>query len=737
MSGATAPSVRRGLLARWQRLGLSARILIGLALGVLTGLFFGEDAALLQPAADIFIRLMQMTVMPYLVLALILGLGQLSVAQARRLASRMGALLLVFCALALAVVALMPLAFPRFVDATFFTHALTEPRQPFAFTDLFFTANPFHALANTVVPAVVLFSAAVGIALIGVQDKESALRLLRVFDAAIARVMSFVIGLTPFGVFAIAGVAAGTMDPELLVRLEVYLLTFGIAAALLAFVILPVCVTAVTPIGYREVVGVARDALLTAFIANSVFIVLPMLVERAKELLQRHRMLTADGAAAAEVVVPILFNFPNAGRLLTLLFVPFAAWLTGAPLPAMEYPGLLAAGLFSYFAKAQVALPFLMDLVAVPHDLFQLYIPTTIITGKFDSLVAAMNLLVFALLGGGAMAGALVFERARLLRAAAVIVVAVIATVAGARLVLATVVDGTYRKDDLVKGMHLPRQVVPTVVHAAPPPAVAGIAETGGLERIRSRGSLRVGFIPDLLPYTFFNARGELVGFDVEMGGRLARDVGAQRLELVPTDWASMPSLLASGAIDVMFSVPYAVYWLRDLRFSLPHTEGVYGFAVLDERRHGFASIDEVRAQRGLTIGIPVALDFMQDRIQHYLGPMQATFVSVSTPREFFEGRRPEIDALLVRAEVGSAWSLLHPQYSIVVPQPVLFRVPTGVATSRAHSADLAAFVDDWLVIERASGSLQRAHEYWVLGRGAEDRRRRWSILHDVLLTGR
>ena len=40
-----------------------------------------------------------------------------------------------------------------------------------------------------------------------------------------------------------------------------------------------------------------------------------------------------------------------------------------------------------------MALPFLMDLVGVPHDLFQLYIPTTIITGKFDSLVTAMNLL--------------------------------------------------------------------------------------------------------------------------------------------------------------------------------------------------------------------------------------------------------------------------------------------------------------------------------------------------------
>ena len=48
-----------------------------------------------------------------------------------------------------------------------------------------------------------------------------------------------------------------------------------------------------------------------------------------------------------------------------------------------------------------MALPFLLDVFRLPQDLFQLYIPTTIITGKFDSMVTAMNLLVFALLGAG------------------------------------------------------------------------------------------------------------------------------------------------------------------------------------------------------------------------------------------------------------------------------------------------------------------------------------------------
>jgi hypothetical protein len=164
-----------------------------------------------------------------------------------------------------------------------------------------------------------------------------------------------------------------------------------------------------TPFRYGEVTSVARDALLTAFAANNAFIVLPILVEHSKALIDKYGLHSADTDTAADVLVPILFNFPNAGKLLTLLFVPFAAWLAGVPFTSGNYAALFAAGVPSYFAKAQVALPFLMDLFGLPHDLFQLYIPTTILSGKFDSMVTA-NLLVFALLGAAAMGRFLVLR---------------------------------------------------------------------------------------------------------------------------------------------------------------------------------------------------------------------------------------------------------------------------------------------------------------------------------------
>ena len=59
-------------------MSLATRVLIGFALGVGCGIFFGEIAAPVGVLGDAFIRLLQMTVLPYVVVSLVLGLGRLS-----------------------------------------------------------------------------------------------------------------------------------------------------------------------------------------------------------------------------------------------------------------------------------------------------------------------------------------------------------------------------------------------------------------------------------------------------------------------------------------------------------------------------------------------------------------------------------------------------------------------------------------------------------------------------------
>ena len=723
----------KAVLAAVCRLSLSVRIIAGLALGIFVGLFFGEPAAVLQPVADIYIRLMQMTVLPYLVMSLVIGFGQLEAHEAKRLAVRGGILLLLVWVLALAVITAMPAAFPVMESASFFSNALVEPKQPFSIPDLYFTSNPFHSLSNAVIPAVVLFSSMLGIGLIGLDNRERVLDMLRVLNGSIVRITRFIVGLTPIGVFAIGAVTAGTMTPETFVKLEVYFITFGAASLLLAFLVLPLLVTALTPFSYREVVGVGREALLTAFVANNAFIVLPILVERTKLLLKQHGLLTPESDSAAEVLVPIMFNFPNAGRLLTLLFIPFAAWLAGNSLSAADYSSLVAVGLPSYFAKAQVALPFLMDFFGLPHDLFQLYIPTTVITGKFDSMVTAMNLLVFALLGAGAMGGFLVLQHRRLLAAAAVMVAATGVTVLTARLVLDATIDTSYQKDEALRRMHAPRDLSSSIVHRDRGSVQRDAAAKGPatLAQIRQRGTLRIGYDPANLPFSFLNLDGELVGFDVELAVNLAESFDV-RPEFVPIEWRKLPEMLADGVIDVMPGTWYRPFWFPSLRLSAPYITGTMGLAVRDERRHEFDSIEALRRSQGLKIGVPLDTSQVKYSMERYFGDADVEFITLEFWQPFFEGRHPELDAFLVPAENASAWTLLHPAYTVVVPQPNPVKVPSAFGLA-LEASELADLVNEWVVFASNEGLIDRAHDYWILGKGAEERRPRWSIARDVL----
>ena len=233
----------------------SLRILAGLLAGVAVGLFFGEGAAVLQPVADLYIRGMQMTVLPYLVLTLVGGLGQLDPATARRLGLRAAALLGLLIVLACAVIAVMPLAYPALVSASFYSDTLIEPAQPSRWASCMCRPTPSTRWPTPSCRGWCCSAPRVGVALIGVPDKAPLLASLRALERAVVRVTQLVLSLTPYGVFAISASVAGTMSLESLSRLEIYFVLFGAAALLLAFVVIPLAVAALTPFGWRQVVG--------------------------------------------------------------------------------------------------------------------------------------------------------------------------------------------------------------------------------------------------------------------------------------------------------------------------------------------------------------------------------------------------------------------------------------------------------------------------------------------------
>jgi ABC-type amino acid transport substrate-binding protein len=300
-------------------------------------------------------------------------------------------------------------------------------------------------------------------------------------------------------------------------------------------------------------------------------------------------------------------------------------------------------------------------------------------------------------------------------------------------LLLHATVDTTYRKDEALRRMHAPRGEDTAIVHRDRDSVSLAVpaGEGGRLEQVRARGTLRVGYDSGNLPFSFLNRDNELVGLDVELALELAEALGV-RAEFVPIDWTEMPAMLADGTIDVMPSVWYRPNWFSSLRLSAPYLTGTMGLAVRDERRQEFARVEDLRRSRGLKIGIPLDKRQVEYSMKRYFGNAAVEFVVLDFWGPFFEGRRPELDAFLMPAENASAWTLLHPEYTVVVPQPDPVRVPSAFGVA-LDSEDLVDAVNEWVVFATSEGTIQHAYDYWILGRGAEDHGPRWSILRNVL----
>ena len=710
--------------------GLSRRIVIGVVAGLAVGVFFGDRIAFLQIVADGYVRLLQMTVLPYVTVSIVSGLGGLDLAQARTLGLRVGLVLLLLWTAAIVSALLVVAMFPPHESASFFSVAMLDDRERFDFLSLYIPTNPFNSLANNVVPAVVLFSLVVGVALISVPQKARLIDVLHIAGAAISRATNFIVSLTPYGVFAIAAVVSGTLGFDTLKRLQVYLVSYIGMALFISLWLLPGLIAALTPVPFRAVMARTRNALVLAFMTTSLFAVLPLLTEEVKSLLREYAKADDRTESLPDVIVPASFNFPHTGKLLSLSFIPFAAWFSDTSLAPSAYAKLGTTGLVVMFGNVNAAIPFLLDLLRIPGDTFQLFVTSGVVNARFGTLVAAVHTVTVALIGACAVSGRLRLDARKLARFAAVTAALLFATVGGLHALLAYELKTPYDKDQILANMEAMRDRgsarVFTAGDAVPPlPAVT----TTVAERLRSRGAVRVGYFDDSLPYVYTNTKGDLVGFDVEMAQQLGSDLNVA-VEFVPIDRQAMEKGLDPSACDlVMSGVAITAERLASVRLSAPYLDETLAFIVPDHQAARYAEWDSIRAMQGVRIGVPRAPHFLQ-RVQAMLS--NAELVPIGRMDEIFRPHEPPIDAFIATAERGSAYTILHPDFTAVVPKPHPYKIPLAYVIA-GRDQQLASIVDTWLDMKRKDGTIDELFAHWILGRQPTAVRGRWSIARDVL----
>jgi len=122
---------------------------------------------------------------------------------------------------------------------------------------------------------------------------------------------------------------------------------------------------------------------------------------------------------------------------------------------------------------------------------------------------------------------------------------------------------------------------------------------------------------------------------------------------------------------------------------------------------------------------VPYFISFVRQHLA------EAQLVIVNTAEEFFESKGKSLDGFVYTAEAGSAWSLLYPAYTVVVPPPPI-TIPWSYATARGDQ-ELSDYVNALIVLKKGDGTLKKLYDYWVLGRFATNKQPRWSVIRNVL----
>jgi ABC-type amino acid transport substrate-binding protein len=410
--------------------------------------------------------------------------------------------------------------------------------------------------------------------------------------------------------------------------------------------------------------------------------------------------------------------------------VLFAGWFADTAIAVHDYPRLAFVGFFTLFGSLNVAIPYMLDLFRIPADTYQLFLASSVVNARFGTLMAAVHTVTIALLGTCAITGVLRVSPRRVLRYLVVTAALAMTTLVATRAVLAVTTESAYTKDRAVleKGLlrdHPAATVFGDAKAATPLPP----ADPSVLERILSSGTVRVGFFADNPPYAYVNARAELVGFDIEMAYQLATDLGV-RLELVAVTREVLQAPADAAVWDLLMAgVAVTPDRASHLLFSASYLDETLAFLVLDHRRADFSTWAAVRALGPIRVGVP-PVSSVETKLRSEAP--QADVVSFTNMEQIFTAPRLEADAFVTSAERGSIWTLLHPEYSVVVPRPGVVTAPLAYPIAN-RDGRLADFINTWIELKRKDGTIAALYDYWILGRTAGHAAQRWSVVRNVL----
>ncbi|MEM7568424.1 MAG: dicarboxylate/amino acid:cation symporter [Pseudomonadota bacterium] len=364
----------------WQSQPLWLKVLIGLGLGLITGLVIPQWLAVeIKIIGDLFIRAIKMLIVPLIFVSLVTGVTAMSdMGRMGRIGLKTMGIYLFTTAIAVSVGLLFANIFAPGVGAP--TGSLGDPQaleKTVSVKDLLtniIPTNPIDALAQTNVLQIIFFALLTGLAINAVGEKAGPVRSFFISAADIIyKITDWVMQTAPYGVFGLIAWVVGTQGLDILAPLAQLILTLYAACIAHMGIVLTIFLVLIARLNVWRFLKGIRDAQLVAYSTSTSSGTLPVSMRCVESHLGVSRPVSSfvlplgatmnmDGTA---IYMGIAAIFVSQAFGVDLTFTNYATIVLTGTLASIGAAGVPSAGL--------ILIPMVLSSVGLPIEAVALF----------------------------------------------------------------------------------------------------------------------------------------------------------------------------------------------------------------------------------------------------------------------------------------------------------------------------------------------------------------------------
>ncbi|MDJ0916490.1 MAG: transporter substrate-binding domain-containing protein [Woeseiaceae bacterium] len=237
---------------------------------------------------------------------------------------------------------------------------------------------------------------------------------------------------------------------------------------------------------------------------------------------------------------------------------------------------------------------------------------------------------------------------------------------------------------------------------------VSGTAFADVLDDIVERGSIRIG-VSEFVPWTMKDADGQLQGFEIDVGRKIAADIGVTA-QFVVYDWIDIIPALQNGEIDLI-AAGMAITPERALKvnFSRPIAVSGVGLALNAQLTENLQALSELNRPE---VKISVVKGTLADSVAR-------TLFDRASIQTFGDNEKAEEMLLENRAEAYVAnmpaivFMVLRNTEKVSIPINEPLVASSEALAVKKGEQELLNFLDAWVTARTSDKWLLTTRDYW------------------------